>query len=79
MSAGISTIGISKILLNNRPSQETIQERDDMVRTQLWLQGQRWPTMSLGRRALRWLTRPVPRMDMLYAVRAAMESPVLAP
>jgi len=62
-----------------RPSQETIQERDDMVRTQLWLQGQRWPTMSLGRRALRWLTRPVPRMDMLYAVRAAMESPVLAP
>lgn len=62
-----------------RPSREAIQERADMLRTQLWLQGQSWPTMSRGRRAVRWLTRPVPRMDILYAVRAAMESPVLAP
>jgi hypothetical protein len=50
-----------------------------MVRTQLWLQGQAWPRMSHARRAIGWLLRPVPRMDVLYAVRAAMESPVLAP
>jgi hypothetical protein len=62
-----------------RPSQEAIRERADMVRTQLWLQGQAWPRMSHARRAIGWLLRPVPRMDVLYAVRAAMESPVLAP
>jgi hypothetical protein len=61
-----------------RPSQEAVQERADMVRTQLWLQGQGWPTRSHARRALSWLVRPVPRMDMLYAVRAAMDSPALA-
>jgi hypothetical protein len=49
-----------------------------MMRTQLWLQGQDWPRMGHARRALRWLARPVPRMDILYAVRAAMDSPVLA-
>lgn len=62
-----------------RPSREAIQERADMVRTQLWLQGQSWVTLGHGRRVLRWLTRPVPRMDILYAVRAAMDSPALAP
>jgi hypothetical protein len=61
-----------------RPSREAVQERDDMMRTQLWLQGQAWPRMGHARRVLRWLARPVPRMDILYAVRAAMESPVLA-
>lgn len=60
-----------------RPSQEAVQERADMLRTQLWLQGQDWPRMGHVRRALRWLARPVPRMDILYAVRAAMESPIL--
>lgn len=62
-----------------RPSQEAIQERADMVRTQLWLQGQAWPTMSRARRFLKWLAQPVPRMDILYAVGAAMESPAFAP
>ena len=62
-----------------RPSQEAIQERADMVRTQLWLQGQDWPAMGRARRALKWLAQPVPRMDMLYAVRAAMETPILTP
>src|SRR3546814_579332 len=62
-----------------RPSREAVQERADMLRTQLWLQGQDWVRMSHRRRVLSWLTRPVPRMDIMYAVRAAMESPVLAP
>jgi hypothetical protein len=35
--------------------------------------------MGHVRRVLNWLAKPVPRMDMLYAVRAAMDSPVLAP
>jgi hypothetical protein len=61
-----------------RPSRETLQERADMVRTQLWLQGQEWVRLSHRRRALSWLARPVPRMDTLYVVRAAMESRVLA-
>lgn len=61
-----------------RPSREAIQERADMVRTQLWLQDQDWPTLGRARRVFSWLVRPVPRMDMLYAVRAAMDSPVLA-
>jgi hypothetical protein len=62
-----------------RPPREAIQERADMLRTQLYLQGQEWPRMGRARRILGWLLRPVPRMDMLYAVRAAMDSPVLAP
>jgi hypothetical protein len=56
-----------------RPSDEAIRERADMVRTQLWLQGQDWVTLKHARRVLTWLTRPVPRMDMLYAVRAALQ------
>jgi hypothetical protein len=57
-----------------RPPAESIQERIDMVRTQLWLQGQSWVTLNHGRRILTWLTRPVPRMDTLFVVRAAVES-----
>ncbi|WP_266171408.1 nucleotidyltransferase family protein [Dyella subtropica] len=57
-----------------RPSGEAIKERADMVRTQLWLQGQSWVTSNHSRRMLTWLTRPVPRMDTLYVVRAALES-----
>lgn len=56
-----------------RPTEEARQERADMVRTQVWLQGQSWVTLKHGRRLLTWLTRPVPRMDTLYVVRAALE------
>jgi hypothetical protein len=44
-----------------------------MIRTQLWLQDQRWVTLNHARRILTWLTRPVPRMDMLYVLRAALQ------
>lgn len=57
-----------------RPPLEAIEERNDMVRTQLWLRDQRWVTAAQKRRVLTWLTRPVPRMDTMYAVRAALES-----
>lgn len=56
-----------------RPSDEAMRERADMVRTQLWLQGQDWVTSKHVRRVLTWLTRPVPRMDTLYVVRAALQ------
>ncbi|WP_266182581.1 nucleotidyltransferase family protein [Dyella humicola] len=61
-----------------RPSEEAIQERADMARTQLWLQGQSWVTSKHGHRILTWLTRPVPRLDTLYVVRAALETPATA-
>jgi hypothetical protein len=58
-----------------RPTQEASQERADMLRTQLWLQqGPHWVRLSQGRRILTWLTRPVPRMDTLFVVRAALEA-----
>jgi hypothetical protein len=56
-----------------KPSKELIQQRKDMARTQLWLQGDRWATSPQRRRVLTWLTRPVPRLDALFAVRAALE------
>jgi hypothetical protein len=62
-----------------RPSEEALHERADMVRTQLWLQDQSWVTTNHVRRILTWLTRPVPRMDIMYAVRAALEGPAHAP
>ena len=62
-----------------RPSEEALHERADMVRTQLWLQDQSWVTTNHVRRILTWLTRPVPRMDIMYAVRAALEGPARAP
>lgn len=58
-----------------RPPAEVAQERADMVRTQLWLKDQRWVTTPQLRRVLTRLTRPVPRMDTLYVVRAALEPP----
>jgi len=58
-----------------RPPQEAIEQRKDMVRTQLWLRDQRWVTAPQKRRMLTWLTQPVPRMDMMFAVRVALESP----
>ena len=56
-----------------RPTQEAVQERADMIRTQAWLQGQPWVKLKQRRRILTWLTRPIPRMDTLYVVRAALE------
>jgi hypothetical protein len=61
-----------------RPPQEAVKERADMVRTQLWLQGQSWVRQKQGRRILTLLTRQVPRMDTLYVVRAALEAPASA-
>lgn len=58
-----------------RPSKEAVKERADMVRTQLWLQGQSWVSQNQGRRILTLLTQQVPRMDTLYVVRAALEAP----
>jgi hypothetical protein len=55
-----------------RLTEENVQERADLARTQLWLQGQAWVKRSHGRRILTRLTRPVPRMDTLYVVRAAL-------
>jgi len=56
------------------PDEESRQERQDMARTQLWLQGQAWVTRSHGRRLLRRLAGSVPRMDTLYVVRKALEA-----
>lgn len=64
---------VSYISNRIRPSQEAIQERADMIRTQFWLQGQSWVKLKHRRRVLTWLTQRVPRMDTLYVVRAAME------
>jgi hypothetical protein len=55
------------------PPKESAKEGADMLRTQIWLQGQSWNRLSRGRRMLNLLTRPVPRMDTLYVVRAAFE------
>ncbi|MDG6349234.1 nucleotidyltransferase family protein [Luteimonas sp. 8-5] len=65
---------VVRYLVNRvRPTTEALRERADMMRTQLWLRGQEEPGRSRGRRMLAWLARPVPRLDMLYAVRASME------
>ena len=56
-----------------RPPAEALLEQQDMMRTQLWLRERSWVDLPRGRRFLRVLTRPVPRMDALYAVRAAFE------
>ncbi|HUA80079.1 MAG TPA: nucleotidyltransferase family protein [Dyella sp.] len=58
-----------------RPTKEAVKERADMVRTQVWLQGHHWVRTKPWRRILTRLIRPVPRMDTLYVVRAALESP----
>jgi hypothetical protein len=73
------SVGEAGHCIRNRikPTEEAIKERADMVRTQVWLQGQRWVTLDHGRRLLTWLTKPVPRMDTLYVVRAALESTTL--
>ncbi|WP_254457970.1 nucleotidyltransferase family protein [Xanthomonas sacchari] len=55
------------------PSAESRQERAEMIRTQLWLQGQDWVRLPQHRRVLQRLLHPVPRMDTLYAVRTALQ------
>jgi hypothetical protein len=74
------TIGdVGQYVMNRvRPPEEAIKERADMLRTQFWLQGQTWVRLKHGRRVLTWLTRPVPRMDTLYVVRAALAAPIPA-
>jgi hypothetical protein len=54
-----------------RPTAEMNRERTDMVSTQLWLRNQDWVVAGQGKRILTWLTRRVPRMDIMYAVRLA--------
>lgn len=61
------------VLNRIRPTEEARKERADMVRTQCWLQGQQWVRQNHARRMLTGLTRPVPRMDTLYVVRAALD------
>lgn len=64
---------ITRLLLNRiRPTQESREERADMLRTQVWLQGQTWVRRNHLTRLITGLTRPVPRMDTLYVVRAAL-------
>jgi hypothetical protein len=55
-----------------RPPAEARQEHADMLRTQLWLQEASWATLPRRRRLLALLRRPLPRMDTLYVVRAAL-------
>jgi len=55
-----------------RPSAEKKRERADMTRTQLWLHDGNWVAATQRRRILTWLTRKVPRMDMMYVVRMAL-------
>jgi hypothetical protein len=70
---------VARCIVNRiKPSQENIKERADMVRTQVWLQGQSWVTLGHRRRILTWLTQSIPRMDTLYVVRAALEQPAAA-
>lgn len=64
---------IARLLMNRlRPTQESRDERADMLRTQVWLQGQPWVRRNHLTRLVTGLTRPVPRMDTLYVVRAAL-------
>ncbi|MCC4619489.1 nucleotidyltransferase family protein [Xanthomonas cassavae CFBP 4642] len=55
------------------PSAESRKERADMLHTQFWLQGQPWVRQTQARRLMTRLTRPIPRTDMLYVVRAALD------
>jgi hypothetical protein len=55
-----------------RPSAEKTRERREMARTQLWLRNRDWVTAPQARRIFTWLTRKVPRMDMMHVVRMAL-------
>ena len=71
----LGSFGELRTYLENRirPPAEALQEQQDMMRTQLWLREHSWVDLPRGRRFLRVLSGPVPRMDALYAVRAAFE------
>lgn len=56
-----------------RPSTEKKREREDMARTQLWLRDRDWVTAGQSRRIFTWLTRKIPRMDIMHVVRMALE------
>lgn len=55
-----------------KPSAEKKRERADMVRTQLWLHDGTWVTATQQWRILTWLTRRVPRMDIMFVARMAL-------
>ncbi len=55
-----------------RPTAEKQRERADMARTQLWLRDGDWVTARQSRRIITWLTRRVPRMDIMHVVRLAL-------
>jgi hypothetical protein len=55
-----------------RPSAKKMRERQDMARAQLWLRDRDWVTAPQTRRIFTWLTRKVPRMDIMYVVRMAL-------
>lgn len=55
-----------------RPSAEKKRERDDMARTQLWLRDRNWVTAGQSRRIFTWMTRKIPRMDIMHVVRMAL-------
>lgn len=69
------SLGEARRYLHSRvvPSAESRKERADMLQTQLWLQDQPWVRHTQARRLVTRLTRPVPRTDMLYVVRAALD------
>jgi Uncharacterised nucleotidyltransferase len=54
-------------------SEEGIQERAAVMRTQPFMQGQEGSRLKRGRLILARLTGPVPRMDTLHVVGAALE------
>jgi hypothetical protein len=62
-----------------KPGEDAHRERMGQARTQAFLQGQSWARLSRGRQILLRLTRPVPRMDALYVVRAALARDAGAP
>lgn len=63
---------IRYVLDRVRPSAEKNRERADMVRTQLWLHDEDWVTATQRKRILTWLTRRVPRMDIMFVARMAL-------
>ena len=56
-----------------RPSAEKQREREDMARTQLWLRDPNWVMARQRRRIFTWMTRKIPRMDIMHVVRTALE------
>lgn len=56
-----------------RPSVEKKHEREDMARTQLWLRNRDWVTAGQPTRIFTWLTRKIPRMDIMHVVRLALD------